>query len=386
MNKSLSLYLDGVRFFAALLVFLFHMGYFAGWRVPVIGQFGSEAVITFFVLSGFVISYTAKHKHPDLRDYALSRLARLWSVGLPAIALTFLLDTVGQHLALPAYAPMVPYSAIKWILSTLANAAFLNQFWSFSIWPGTNGPFWSIAYEFWYYAIFGAAFYLTGWRRVCLVIVALLVAGPKIVVAFPIWLIGLALLRALPSDRRSAAPVAGALAWCASLALLVGFFSFDVSAWLEAAFPTVAAFGHSTWEVDFFPKSYLLGLMLGLNLYGVMLLSGAIPRIAKPLATLVTVLANASFGIYLFHYPVGYFVKAVLWSRGVTGGTGYIATIYLVSFAASFGLGLLFDPLRRPLLRYLRRLASFIAPAAPTGGCRAGGARASQPQAASNQG
>lgn len=387
MNKSLSLYLDSVRFIAALLVFLFHMGYFSGWRVPVVGQYGSEAVIAFFVLSGFVISYTAEYKHPDLRDYALSRLARLWSVGLPAIALTCLLDTVGQHLALPAYAPMVPYSAIKWLAAGLANGAFLNQFWSFSLWPGTNGPFWSIAYEFWYYAIFGAAFYLTGWRRVCLVIVALLVAGPKIVVAFPIWLIGVALFRALPSDRRPAAPVAGALVWCASLALLVAFFSLDATAWLEAAFPTMAAFGHSTWEVDFLPKSCLLGLMLGLNLYGAMLLSGAIRRIARPLAALVAVLADASFGLYLFHYPVGYFVKAVLWSLGVTGGTGYIATIYLVSFAISFGLGLLFDPLRRPLLRQLRRLAGLIAPAAPTGGGRAvGGDGAPQPQAASNQG
>jgi peptidoglycan/LPS O-acetylase OafA/YrhL len=381
MNKSLSLYLNGVRFLAAMLVFVYHMGYFAKWRVPVVGRYGSEAVIEFFVLSGFVISYTAKNKHSNFQDYALSRLARLWSIAIPAIVLTCLLDEVGQHLALPAYSPMVPYSATKWVAAALANGAFLNQFWSFSIWPGTNGPFWSIAYEFWYYAIFGAGFYLTGRRRVFIVIAALLVAGPKIVATFPIWFIGVTVLKALPVDRRSTAPVTGALVWCTSLGLLVAFFSFGVSARLEGAFPTIAAVARRTWVVDFLPKSYLLGLILGMNLYGFMLLSRSITDVTKPLVTLVSVLADASFGIYLFHYPVGYFVKAMLWRQGVTGGTGYIATIYLVSFAVSFGLGLLFDPLRKPLLRLLRRTIGFIFPA-PLAGREP--PLASQPQAASN--
>ena len=118
MNKALSLYLDLVRFMAAMLVFIFHMSYFAGWEVPFVGAYGSEAVIAFFVLSGFVISYTAKNKHADLRDYTLSRLARLWSVVVPAIIVTCMTDVVGQHLSLAAYSPMVPYSAVKWLLAS----------------------------------------------------------------------------------------------------------------------------------------------------------------------------------------------------------------------------------------------------------------------------
>src|SRR5437868_2521206 len=158
-----------------MLVFVYHMGYFAGWRMPWVGGYGSEAVIVFFVLSGFVISYTAKNKHPDFRDYALSRLARLWSVMIPALGLTCILDVIGQHLSYAAYSPLVHYSAIKWLAAILANLIFLDQFWSFSIWPGTNGPFWSIAFEFWYYAIFGAAFYLSGRWRIITVIAAFLI-------------------------------------------------------------------------------------------------------------------------------------------------------------------------------------------------------------------
>jgi peptidoglycan/LPS O-acetylase OafA/YrhL len=380
MSKSLSLYLDGVRFLAAVLVFLFHMGYFAGWYVPVIGRSGSEAVIVFFVLSGFLISFSAQHKHADFEDYALARFARLWSVVLPAIGLTFLLDTVGQALAPAAYAPLMPYSPLKWLIAGLANASFLNQFWLFSIWPGSNGPFWSIAYEFWYYAIFGACFYLTGWRRFALTTLTLLVAGPKIIFGFPIWLIGAALCLALARSTRPNAARLGRVVWWGSLALIAGFFAFDLPTRLAAAFPAFAQFGRDTWEVDFLPESYLLGLILGLNLGGFILMAGSLGRTPRPFVMPIRIAADASFGLYLFHYPIGYFVKAVLWNQGITGGTGYVATIYLVSFAASFGLGLLFDPLRKPLRRWLDRLCARFRSAAD--GIPTAGATAARPQAA----
>lgn len=360
MGKFLSLYLNGVRFIASLLVFIYHMGYFAQWRVPVVGNYGNEAVIEFFILSGFVISYTAQNRHPDFLDYMLSRLARLWSIAIPAIILTCLLDHIGEALAPAVYAPLVPYSTVKWIIAGLVNGVFLSQFWSFGLWPGSNGPYWSIAYEFWYYVLFGIAFYGAGRRRAMAMIGALLLAGPKIVAAFPVWLIGAALRKALPSTRRLPAPLTGVLIWCASAILLVAFIWWDAAGQLRALFPALAAMARRTWEVDFLPESYLLGLILGLNLYGVMLISGAISRVATSLDASVSVLAQASFGIYLFHYPVGYCVKAVLWSQGITSGAGYVAAIYGVSFAISFGLGFWLDPLRRPMLGLLRRCAAAI--------------------------
>jgi peptidoglycan/LPS O-acetylase OafA/YrhL len=49
---------------------------------------GSEAVMAFFVLSGFVIAYVADQRETTLQAFAAARLARLYSVIIPAMLLT----------------------------------------------------------------------------------------------------------------------------------------------------------------------------------------------------------------------------------------------------------------------------------------------------------
>jgi len=149
MTRSLSLYLDLLRLLAALAVYLFHVSYFAKVRIPLIGNLGSEAVIVFFVLSGFLVT-AAGMRQANLEQFVQSRLSRLWSVCLPALLLTLMVDLAGQYISLLSYHPMQPYSLFKWVASMAINALFLNQIWNLSIYPGTNGPFWSLSYEFWY--------------------------------------------------------------------------------------------------------------------------------------------------------------------------------------------------------------------------------------------
>jgi peptidoglycan/LPS O-acetylase OafA/YrhL len=233
--------------------------------------------------------------------------------------------------------------------------AFLNQFWALNVWLGTNGPFWSIAYEFWYYVIFGAAFYFGGLRRGLITIAAMTVAGPKIVVALPIWLLGVALYRWRPTTVRPFHVPLGALMWAASFSALWAFCAFDVSKQLEREFPALLSLSRQSWEVDFFPSSFMLGAILAINLYGFMLLSNTARRPPAVFKRLVGLLSEASFGLYLFHYPIGYFVKAALWSQGITTGPVFIATVYGISFAAAFALGLACDPLRKPIRRLLDR-------------------------------
>ena len=87
MNPNLSLYLDLTRFTAALLVFSNHaqLPELNGeWLTP-LGAFGREAVIIFFVLSGYVIAFVAATKERSGLEYAVSQLARLYSVVLPAL-------------------------------------------------------------------------------------------------------------------------------------------------------------------------------------------------------------------------------------------------------------------------------------------------------------
>src|ERR671933_1824516 len=94
MNNFLSTYMNALRLVAAAVVFLTHYAYgtFTRGAVPTFGHNGHSAVIVFFVLSGFVITYVASEREPSLRHFVASRAARIYSVALPALALTSAVD------------------------------------------------------------------------------------------------------------------------------------------------------------------------------------------------------------------------------------------------------------------------------------------------------
>ena len=99
MEPGLSRYLDALRFGAAFLVLLSHWAYkrFTDGTYGVIRDWnlGSDAVVLFFVLSGFVITFAAMEKDGAPRRFAFSRLSRLWSVAIPALVLTLICDLIG---------------------------------------------------------------------------------------------------------------------------------------------------------------------------------------------------------------------------------------------------------------------------------------------------
>ena len=90
LDRSFSIYLDLVRFLAALAVVAMHFAQLgivqAPWA-PQLMLLGREAVVAFFVLSGFVIAYTTHERRPSAREYAVARCARLYSVALPILLL-----------------------------------------------------------------------------------------------------------------------------------------------------------------------------------------------------------------------------------------------------------------------------------------------------------
>ena len=75
--------LEAIRGFAALYVVLFHTLpqkiYLLGINVGILFRFGSEAVIVFFVLSGFVIKYSfEKSEDKSFKRYFTHRFVRLY--------------------------------------------------------------------------------------------------------------------------------------------------------------------------------------------------------------------------------------------------------------------------------------------------------------------
>ncbi|HXJ14034.1 MAG TPA: acyltransferase family protein, partial [Candidatus Limnocylindrales bacterium] len=176
--------------------------------------FGHQAVIVFFVLSGFLISSTILRSHIlgkwSWRYYAVNRATRLYVVLLPGLLLGFFWDRLGSWLfaakgiyahALSDLGPSVPLNNLT-TGNFLGNLFFLQTILCETF--GSNGPLWSLSNEFWYYVLFPLAlaagiawasrrfFIATAFTGLVLFIAVFL--GRGILVGFLIWLAGFGLV------------------------------------------------------------------------------------------------------------------------------------------------------------------------------------------------
>ena len=192
MPSNFSAYLDIVRFLAAMVVFLGHasgVNWTAGflWQL---GPYGDTCVVLFFVLSGFVIGYVSDEKEHTPDAYLTSRVARLWSVVVPALALTFVVDWFGVRSAPELYVGQPWFAGDYPVLHYLASFLMLQEIWDLNLVPGINGPFWSLSYEAFYYLLFGIIFYGRNTLKWLAVALVLVVSGPVIAALFPVWGLG----------------------------------------------------------------------------------------------------------------------------------------------------------------------------------------------------
>lgn len=128
-------------------------------------KFGHEAVLLFFVLSGFVIHYsTASQLHRtqaklSIKTYIYKRVKRIYPPYLFAIVLTLVLGYIGTSMQLPVYYGATPYSLINKLINfkfdvadVLGYLGFLQNVYVNGI--STNGPLWSLMYEWWFYMLY----------------------------------------------------------------------------------------------------------------------------------------------------------------------------------------------------------------------------------------
>ena len=188
MNRSFSVYLDIVRFIAAMLVFVSHVPAIAGGTFWQIGFLGHEAVVVFFLMSGFVIAYVVYDKGESPLRYTANRLARMYSVALPALLLSIAVYYIGLTVAPEAIASA--QSKMQEPVETALRAVtFTNQSWS-AYSTFANQPYWSMGYEVWYYILFGVAIFMQGWARLIAAGGCMLIMGPSIMLYLPIWWAG----------------------------------------------------------------------------------------------------------------------------------------------------------------------------------------------------
>ncbi|MFH9657167.1 acyltransferase family protein [Streptomyces sp. NPDC017248] len=138
--------LTGLRWMAALLVFGLHVHNFAwfggtGGRLVAWGfGAGASGVSFFFLLSGFVLTWSARPRDRVLAFWR-RRIARIYPVHLVTLAGAFLLASALTHQARPT-----PKQA-------LANALLLHSWWR-PWWQTLNPVSWSLACEAFFYAAF----------------------------------------------------------------------------------------------------------------------------------------------------------------------------------------------------------------------------------------
>ena len=310
VSPAFSVFLDLLRFVAALLVVAGHLTqpYFSkGW--PNLVGMAYSMVAVFFVLSGFVIRYTADTKPPSASLYFISRFARVYSVLIPAVIFTVVLDSFTRYMH-PDFYNFRFYDATTHLFwRIVAVLFFVNQSYGHDIALMSNSPIWSMGYEVPYYIVFGLFFYVANpWRWLLIAVFAAL-QGPNIFVLFPLWLSGCWLYLWCKYCQQSTAYGLSALL----LLALVG------SWWLVAPPVNIALPESWQWlEVIWrgrslqFPSFYMAGVLTILGLVSAWhlqsLFTGLLIKMSKPIKWL----AGGSFSLYLYHFPLLVMVRAMV--------------------------------------------------------------------------
>lgn len=287
---------------------------------------GHSAVMVFFVISGFLVGgltllRTDRNK-PKIADYFIKRTARIYTVLIPALVVGGVLDLIGRTYlngdAIYTQArslgimilPVAPADRLG-LLNFIDNL-FLLQFNGAL---GSNGPLWSLAYEWWYYMIFGSVLImLTGAKvaRTCAVValVAMVVFLPgELLLWGTIWLMG------------------------TGTALFAARFPFRPPVWLGllVAAVTVPAPRLASQIFPALDFKLLIDATAGLG-FCILLLS--VCRADGPFARLGILnskLANFSYSLYLVHFPFLIFIMGIL---------GSVFGLKLLLQPELFGIGL----------------------------------------------
>jgi peptidoglycan/LPS O-acetylase OafA/YrhL len=324
MQGSLSLWMDAWRLLAVMMVFFTHVKNDpAGRFLHPLGLYGPEGVAIFFVLSGALVATSAWKPGVTYRSYAVARLARLWSVVIPAVLLTIALDVVGRSISPSVYAT-VP----AWTLNAtgawraLAPVLFVNQIPGIGLEPGSNGPFWSLCPEAWCYIAFAVASFGRGILRIAGLIAIAAFVGPGILSLALIWGLGVLLaviLRRPPTPR---------LPW----KTLFWTTLLLVPLWLRGKYQIMAAVGLPSIMVE----GYIPALLMALN---VLSFRNAAMRFPAKAGAILHLLIPRTFSLYLIQAPVLYFLAVLFDAAGLDGPIRVALLVLLTPVAAAVFAG-----------------------------------------------
>jgi peptidoglycan/LPS O-acetylase OafA/YrhL len=329
INRPMSIALDAVRGLAALIVLLGHAAQHDIYTgpIPFPDSIQHQAVVVFFVLSGLVIANVSFQRPGSLADYAVARLARVMPVALFAVLFSALAWLVGNN---------APHGIIdvasRFNQPDVASLVLPLVFLSETDWgsgPLWNAPYWSLVYEVWFYALFGAALYLRGWQRVLVLALLVPLAGLRVLLLLPLWLLGVALARWASARPLSEARAAITILTGFVLALAASKLAFVLSPVLDHwALPLTDNLYMSRYAMS----DTLLGLGVALAFLGLRTLADQCAATLEKYQRPIGWLAGCSFTIYLIHWPI----LNLLHGYGITAGSSLIGLFAILALIVAF--------------------------------------------------
>ena len=277
-----------------------------------------------------------RKKDYHFKQYLFDRMVRLWSVALPALFLGAILDHFGRSIHPQTYGNI--FSADHLGLKYLISGLFLHESWFFSMRPGSNGPFWSLSYEFYYYLIFGAIALLPTFKSKLVVGLSFcLLAGPKVLILFPCWLVGCVSYFGCKKLRPNA--LVSFAIFISSLYFLISTLVPRWDAWTQTDFPGLGdpPLFYSAKYLD----DYAIALALGLLLLSLSRWFSLEMRPIGRLANIIRSCSKCSFSLYAIHFPLMAFLSA-LWVSGFLKNTSHLQATLMV-FLCCCVFALLFE-------------------------------------------
>ncbi len=299
--------LDLLRTLAALEVVLFHVrreGFVEFGALPidqqspfvavpfVLTQLGREAVLVFFVLSGFLVGGQIISRLQcgsfRLADYAVDRSTRILLPLIPACLLTEAINVLVFHRP-------------DRMVDFLASTSGLNGVVGRGI--AGNGVLWTLSYEIWFYIAGGACAVLLSARNGAAAGRALAVAGICAVIFSRLearyllyWVVGaLAVFCLQVKYRRSLALAGGAVA-------LAAVWQHQ-TAWIGEWFAPRAIVLYQLSEA---------GIAVGLALMMPALCSDGLNRRFHSVRQVAAMAAGCSYSLYLIHAPLLFLMRPLL--------------------------------------------------------------------------
>lgn len=286
------------------------------------------AVIIFFVLSGYLISFgSKKYLTTDavtpLKLYVVDRWSRIYSVLVPGILLTLVADQAIRYFFPAVYLNPSIFPQDYFEVRLLSNVFSLQGAWGHRIQLGSNSALWSIGYEFTFYILFAVYIYFGKqfYRSIAFWLISLLfllVRGPLIMWYMLLWLMGVfAQHFAHPCRNKHS------IGFLAGLLLMIFIFNHFL-------------IRENLFNLPYFVNDFLFAIPVAL------LFSFDFRNIVPGfLKAFNTSLANFSYTLYVTHLPVLFLSYCLLSLTGLRALMGpelmsLLMTIYCILFAYLF--------------------------------------------------